>query len=164
MKIGIRQEIRVPRFQCKSCKKTISVPNQSLQRNQQYCLEAMLPLLLAYLFHFKSYERCVWYPLDSSTLWRWMHSLCRSSSQSLKTLQRRLVESMVPLMDYAKVSTDCLNAGKARLSVMREGLNNLKHLVDLADQFLPEGELANLILSLYMHTRYPPQSLQYALF
>jgi hypothetical protein len=119
---------------------------------------------MVYLLQFKSYEHCVWYPLNPSTLWRWMNGLSQSSCVNLMTLQRRLVEASVPLMAHAIASAECQNASKCKLPIMRDGLNNLKAIVDLAGQFLDGEVLAQAILPMGGYQRYPPQSSQYALF
>jgi hypothetical protein len=80
------------------------------------------------------------------------------------TIQRRLIEALVPLMVQAAASTSCVNAEKAKLPIMREGLNKLKAIVDLAGQFLTDEALVKMILPVDAYQRYPPQSSQYALF
>jgi hypothetical protein len=162
--LGVRATVQVPRFACGDCKKTISAPDKRLQKRRQYCLDALLPLVLVYLLQAKSYEHCVWYPLNPSTLWRWMNWLCHTSRDRLMILQRGLVEASVPLMAQATASTECANASKARLSIMRDGLNDLKAIVELAGQFLAEGALAQVTLPKDAYQRYSPQSSQYTLF
>jgi hypothetical protein len=160
----VRSVVSVPRFACRRCDKTISAAPQGLQKNKQYCLDALFPLLMVYLLQWKSYEHCVWYPLHPSTLWRWMNMVCQKSQHNLMTLQRRLVDAAVPLMSQAAVSRECPNASKARLSIMRDGLTNLKAFLDLAGQFLPKEVFKELLLPTYLHQRYPPQSSQCRLF
>jgi hypothetical protein len=156
--------VEVLRFQCSSCPKTISVPTQRLPKHRQYCVEAMMPLMLMYLLNLKSYELCVWYPLNPSTLWRWMRWACQSSDIQLRVIQRRLVEAWAPLMAQSEVPKECPNTAKARLSVMRNGLDNLRAIVELAGQFLPEGLINEVIWPAHTQQRYPPQSPQCALF
>lgn len=164
VEVGKRIAVQVLRFQCSNCPKTISRPVVDLPKHRHYCLDAILPLLLMYLMQFRSYEHCVWYPLDPSTLWRWTNLACATAGSSLGTLQRRLVEAGAALMAQAVASKKCENAAKAKLPAMRRGLNNLRAIVELAGQFLPEGLIAGMIFPRHTGQRYPPQSLQYALF
>jgi len=140
------------------------VLDERLRKHRRYCIDVLLPFILVYLSELKSYELTVWYPLEPSTLWRWMNWLCQRSSQCLRDVQRRLVESFVPLMAQAKLAGRCPNADKARIVVMREGLNNLRVMFDLADQFLDRAILARVILPEASDQRYPPQSSQCKLF
>ena len=164
VEVGRRIAVRVLRFQCSNCPKTVSSPVVNLAKHRRYCLETMLPLVLVYLMQLKSYEHCVWYPLHPSTLWRWMNTSCKRAYRSQNELQRRLVEALAPLLSQASPPKECPNAVKARLSMMRSGLNKLRAMVDLAGQFLPEKVAAHVILLSHTDQRYPPQSLQYALF
>jgi hypothetical protein len=67
-------------------------------------------------------------------------------------------------MAQTKPARKCPNADKARLVVMRDGLNNLRIIIDLVDQFLDPTNLAKVILPEASHPRYPPQSWQCKLF
>lgn len=79
-------------------------------------------------------------------------------------LQRRLVEAGADLMAQASRSAECENALKAKLLIMAAGLNRLKGIVDLAEQFLENTPTWQALLPRYIQEKCPPQSLQYRIF
>ena len=120
-----------------------------------------MQMIVMYLSQLISYELCIWYPLVPSTLWRWMHWLCKTSKHSLLALQRRLIEAGADLMAQARKAMNCVNALKARLLIMQLGLNEVKGTLELAKQFLPNVPAWKALLPEYIEWKHPPQSLQY---
>ncbi len=99
-----------------------------------------------------------------STLWRWLHAIVRYSSKVLERLQRSLTEAGVALMQLSKPAQPCMNAVKARRLDMKAGLDRVSRIAQMARQFLEASIIRRVMMPTDMFQRYPPQSLQDAIF
>ena len=158
----------MPRYKCKHCKGTISVRDQRLLPRRQYSIEALLPAMVMYLTEFISYDHTAWtqeaIEPAASTIWRAMHSLAGAASARWLTLQRRLVESGVPLLELAFRAEISPNLAKARRADMLRGLVSASQLLQVAQQFLPTRLLGGFVLGGDIYQRYPPHSSECAIF
>ena len=152
MEDGRREEIAIPRFLCKykDCKRTISVPDPRLAPRKKYEMAALMPMVVCYLRQLISYQHAAWAAENvsaaPSTLWRTLKAIADEASSKFATLQRKLIDSGVSVIEFAMPVKDCPNTAKAKRVDMFLNLGMARRLYEMSEQFLPELTINRVLM------------------